>query len=173
MILTNELPRFDDPSGAVAGRMIVLQFTRSFYGKEDTGLSDRLLRELPGILRWALAGWQSLRARGHFDQPASGREAARELAELASPVGRFLQECCALGDGRTVLTQTLYAAWCAWCSVKGEAPGTDGSFGKQLRAATGIGSRQRKVPGGHGAQERIYPGVGLLPSTAAARGAGG
>jgi putative DNA primase/helicase len=34
--------------------------TRSFYSKEDHGLEDRLLRELPGTLNWAIAGWQRL-----------------------------------------------------------------------------------------------------------------
>jgi putative DNA primase/helicase len=162
MILTNELPQFDDASGAVAGRMVVLELTRSFYGKEDPGLTDRLKKELPGILLWAIAGWRSLRKRGHFAQPASGQDAARQLAELASPVRRFLDERCALGPDREVLTTALYAAWCSWCAAAGKKPGSDGSFGKQLRAATGVTSKQRKVPGGGGAQERVYPGVGLL-----------
>jgi putative DNA primase/helicase len=50
MILTNELPGLNDPSGALVGRLIVLRQTRSWYGKEDSKLTGRLLTELPGIL---------------------------------------------------------------------------------------------------------------------------
>src|SRR5262249_25859962 len=56
MILSNELPRFGDASGAIAARFIVLQQTRSWLGKEDPHLTGALLGELPGILGWALDG---------------------------------------------------------------------------------------------------------------------
>ncbi len=49
MILTNELPRIWDASGALASRFIVLLLTDSFIGREDIGLTDRLATVLPGI----------------------------------------------------------------------------------------------------------------------------
>ena len=50
--------------------MILLRQTKSFYGKEDPGLTDKLLAELPSILLWAIQGWQRLRERGHlFNRP--------------------------------------------------------------------------------------------------------
>lgn len=58
VFLTNEFPRLTDSSGALAGRFVILRLTQSFYGKEDTGLTDRLLNELPGILNWAIEGWR-------------------------------------------------------------------------------------------------------------------
>jgi hypothetical protein len=66
MMLTNELPRLLDNSGALANRFIVLVLERSFYGREDPALANRLLGELPGILNWAMEGYRRLRARGHF-----------------------------------------------------------------------------------------------------------
>ena len=56
MLMTNELPRIEDVSGALASRFLVLMLTRSFFGEEDTGLFERLIPELPGILNWALEG---------------------------------------------------------------------------------------------------------------------
>ena len=94
LILTNELPRLTDASGALASRFIVLLLTRSFYGQEDLTLEGRILRECPDILHWALAGYDRLRARGHFVQPASAAQAAEELADLGSPVGAFVRERC-------------------------------------------------------------------------------
>jgi len=66
MILTNELPRLGDASGALSGRMIVLRMSESFYGREDIALTDKLLAERPGILLWAIEGWRRLRERGRF-----------------------------------------------------------------------------------------------------------
>src|ERR1700730_13225183 len=87
MLFTNELPKLHDSSGALPGRMILLRLTRSWYGKEDTALMDRLLAELPGILLWAIAGWQRLRDRGHFIQPDAGKELLGDLEDLSSPIG--------------------------------------------------------------------------------------
>src|SRR5262249_57368894 len=83
-ILTNELPRISDTSGALVGRLIVLVLTRSFYGHEDPALTARLLTELPGILNWAVHGYRRLRQRGYFAQPASARQAIEDLEVLAS-----------------------------------------------------------------------------------------
>ncbi len=69
MIVSNELPKLAESSGALAHRMIVLRLTNTFLGKEDTQLTEKLRGELPGILLWAIAGWQRLRERGHFVQP--------------------------------------------------------------------------------------------------------
>src|SRR5690606_6286310 len=74
LILTNELPRLNDSSGALANRFLILPLRNSFLGREDTGLTSRLLEELPGILLWAIEGLRRLYERGHFLQPASGEE---------------------------------------------------------------------------------------------------
>ena len=63
LIMTNELPRLADASGALASRFIVLMMQNSFYGREDRGLKNRLLIELPGILNWALQICQIAAAR--------------------------------------------------------------------------------------------------------------
>jgi len=34
--------------------------TKSFYGREDQTLTDKLLTELRGILNWAITGWRRL-----------------------------------------------------------------------------------------------------------------
>src|SRR5262249_16707043 len=43
IILTNELPKLNDSSGALVGRLIVLRLTRDWFGSEDTQLTKRLL----------------------------------------------------------------------------------------------------------------------------------
>lgn len=108
LILSNELPRVADASGALAGRFVVLVLTRSFYGREDHGLTNWLLTERPAILNWAIAGWRRLTERGYFVTPASSADAVRELEDLGSPIGAFVRERCVVGSGRTVETTRLY-----------------------------------------------------------------
>jgi len=137
-IMSNELPRLADASGALASRFIVLVMERSFYGFEDPGLTDRLLGELPGIFNWALVGLDRLRERGHLLQPVSSDDAIAELAELGSPVGAFVADRCKVGAGESVNCDTLYNEWTKWCEGAGRThPGTIQSFGRDLRAVVG------------------------------------
>ena len=136
VLLTNELPRIADASGALASRFIILTLTESFYGREEPGLTDKLLREMPGILNWAIIGWQRLTERGHFIQPASSVEAMRELEDLGSPIGAFIHDMCIIVPGEEVVCADLFDAWKDWCKEHGrEHSGTSQSFGRDLRAA--------------------------------------
>jgi putative DNA primase/helicase len=82
MLLANELPAFHDPSGALRQRMIILRTERSFYGKEDIHLTNRLIEELPGILNWAIEGLARLWRRGHFPDKAPPVNAGAILDNL-------------------------------------------------------------------------------------------
>jgi putative DNA primase/helicase len=135
VILTNELPRLTDSSGALASRFIMLLLTQSFYGREDPRLTDELLREAPGIFNWALEGLDRLEQRGAFEQPPSSQAAIQQLADLASPVSSFLRDRCEIGTACEVEKDELYAAWKQWCEEEGRGPGTKAIFVRDLRAA--------------------------------------
>jgi putative DNA primase/helicase len=136
MILTNELPRIHDASTALPSRFVILPLCKSFFGCEDHALTDRLLKELPGILNWSIAGWHHLKARGYFVQPESGKELIQELEDLASPVATFVRERCTVKPGAQVECPALFSSWNAWCEAQGrDKPGTAQTFGRDLRAA--------------------------------------
>jgi putative DNA primase/helicase len=136
IIISNELPRLADASGALSSRFIVLLLENSFYGREDQTLAARLLKELPGILNWAITGWYRLISFGHFTQPKSALEAVQQLEDLGSPIGAFIREKCEIGAGRTATIDQLFGAWCQWCQEQGrDKPGTKQTFGRDLRAA--------------------------------------
>jgi putative DNA primase/helicase len=160
VIMTNELPRISDSSGALASRFVVLTMTNSFYGQEDRGLLARLLEELPGILNWALEGWRRVRERGHFDQPDASRDAIQELEDLGSPITAFVRERCVIAAGKTVSPEDLYAVWVAWCEEQGrDHPGTKATFGKELRSVF-PGLKSRQVREEH-ERDRRYEGIGI------------
>lgn len=141
--LTNELPRLNDSSGALAGRFVMLRLARSFFGNEDRTLTERLLTELPGILNWSIDGWQRLHDRGHFEQPESVDDLVRDMEDLSSPVGAFVRDHCTVGIGRRVWIDDLYQAWKAWCEADGRVNVTaKQTFGRDLMAAVaGIKTR--------------------------------
>ena len=144
MFLTNEFPRLSDSSGALAGRFIILRFTESFYGREDTGLTERLLGELPGILNWAVEGWQRLNERGRFVVPSSVRDVVEEIEDLSSPVAAFVRDECVVGPRHRVWVADLYEAWKYWCEREGRTlVSTKQSFGRDLAAAVSGISRRR------------------------------
>jgi putative DNA primase/helicase len=161
VILTNELPRLNDASGAIVSRVILLHTNQSFYGREDHDLTDKLLPELPGILLWAIEGWRRLRARGRFLQPDSGRESIDDMGDLASPVAAFTRDCCNLGASESVQVSDLFAAWEKWCKTQGREKfiGTVQTFARDLLA---VESRIRRTqPREQGGRVRMYVGIGL------------
>ena len=161
-ILTNELPKLGDASGALSSRFILLRMTKSFYGREDQGLTDKLLTELPGVLNWALDGWAALKRVGHFKQPASAQQAMEQLEDLSSPIGAFVRERCEIGEAYTIGVEEMFRAWKTWCEAQGrDHPGTKQSFGRDLRSA--LPELNMAQLGPRGERARVYQG--LRPGT--------
>jgi len=161
VILTNELPRLNDPSGALAGRFLLLRLTKSFFGKEDVTLTDRLLTELPGILLWSIEGWLRLRQRGHFEQPESGQKLIDYMEDLSSPVGAFVRERCQVGPGYEVIVRDLFDEWKRWCQEKGRDHGNEQTFGRDLRAV--LPALDTRQPRDGDKRVRVYVGLRLTP----------
>ncbi|MCA9236977.1 MAG: DUF3854 domain-containing protein [Planctomycetales bacterium] len=162
VLLTNELPKIFDASGAFVSRFVVLRTTQSFFGAEDAALTSRLLSELPGILRWAIEGWARLRDRGCFAQPAAGREDLAQWNALASPISAFVADCCVVGPGESVSIDALYERWTWWnrCQGRERDVPTKQVFGRDLRAAVPSISDSRPTDPENG-RVRIYRGIGL------------
>jgi putative DNA primase/helicase len=167
MLISNEIPAFPDPSGAMASRCLLLETRRSFLGAEDTNLVARLCSELPGILNWALEGLARLEARGHFIQPVAGKDALQMLTEVSSPVAAFLEECVERDPDASEDSDAVWVAYQNWCGRTGNAPTSKQVFGRDLRAA-GINRLQRRGEN----QRRVwrYQGIRLLPSEKGWRG---
>ncbi|HWX33752.1 MAG TPA: phage/plasmid primase, P4 family [Steroidobacteraceae bacterium] len=160
LVISNELPRLTDTSGALASRFIILRLVNSFYGREDQTLTDKLIAERPGIFNWSLDGLQRLKARGHFLQPPSAAAAVQELEDLASPIGAFIRERCEVGGAYSVGVEPLYEAWRKWCEQQGrDHPGTKQTFGRDLRAVLPALGDGRPREGSD--RYRIYTGIRL------------
>jgi len=152
------LPKFDENSPALARRFVPLILTESFFGREDRGLIDRLLPELPGILNWAIEGWKRLQDRGHFLLPSASRAAVDAIQERSSPIAAFLAEMCDVGPGLCVEKDKLYAAWLGWNERNGDRnPGGKGKLTQLLDTA----ARIKAGKAGTGDRAPSYIGVSL------------
>lgn len=135
-LMSNDTPTFSDRSGALGGRMIYLKFTQSFYGREDTSLTDKLLEELPGILNWALDGLDRLDGRGRFSEPDSGAAEAEAVRRLSDPMGAFLEDWCEIGPEQSISLDHLYLKYQDWCLSEGRTRDstTKEIFSRDLRS---------------------------------------
>jgi putative DNA primase/helicase len=162
MVITNELPRLQDASGAIVSRFLVLRLTKTWLGREDKKLRKKLTTqsELQGIVLWSIAGWQRLQQRGAFVAPASAAELHQEFSDLSSPIGAFLRDRCEVGAGFQVVVSDLFAAWVNWCNArKNKKIGDEGLFGRNLRAAIpNLSTRQERFGAD---RRRVFLGVKL------------
>jgi putative DNA primase/helicase len=136
IVLTNELPKFEDDSGALPSRFIVVQLRESFFGREDIDLTEKLVAELPGILNWAREGWNRLAKRRQFEQPESGREAAESLRIIGSKISAFVEELCELGPQYEIGITELHQAFSKYLALHNLRTSlTVHHFSGQLKAA--------------------------------------
>lgn len=159
ILVSNELPKLTDASGALVSRLLILKMTESFYGREDHALSDRLIRELPGIFNWALAGLDDLTASGRFTEPETSKGIREDAERLSSPVFAFVQDCCLIGPNYRVIKTNLYQAWKTWCEEAGHHPGSDAMFSRNLSAAIQV--EEFRPRENDGTRPHCWIGVGL------------
>lgn len=173
MLISNDVPRLPDDSGAFASRFLLFRFTTSFVGREDHTLEERLTDELPGILLWAIEGWDRLRKRGRFVQPKSGQELIDVSRDSSSPVGAYVRERIAeerlvIKAGAKVDIAEIFGDWCTWCESKKREPGEETGFGRKLHSVVPtIKTVVRKGDAAKGEKKfvRHYEGIGLEPAS--------
>ncbi len=168
MLISNDMPRFKDASGALVGRMIHIQFARSFFGREDHTLTQRLQGELPGILNWALEGLDLLTKRGHLLIPDSSRAIEGEILRQTSPVAGFLEDRATyVADSPPLNLDEVYGAYRDWCLKEDnrEHVSTKDVFSKDLRSA-GNGEIRIERRSVEGQRQRVV--FGLVPAYPAA-----
>lgn len=173
VFMTNEMPRITDASGALASRFLILQFTESFYGREDITLTDRLATELNGVVLWAIEGLARLREQGRFTQLPEQILLVEQMEELASPVSAFLRDECILPhqaldagirpEDLNSPVESVWGRWQWWAKHNGHSEGSKIDLGRKLSA---ILPKFKKVrPGGADERSYVYQGFKLRDRT--------
>ena len=147
LILTNELPLLPDASGALASRIVLLRTLKSFLGKEDTKLFEQKLKpEIEGIFRWALDGWQRLRAGGHFGVADSAKGMLDDFVDLSNPLSDFVNECLDLDPENILQKDDVYGAYVRWANQHDKKPVNSSWFFRTVGALPGVDVAYRRDP---------------------------
>jgi len=131
-IIGNHKPTVTGTDHGIWRRIKLIPFTVTIPEAErDEQLPDKLLRELSGILNWALLGcreWQD----GGLGEPDVVRQATGGYRADEDVLGEFIDECCELGNQCRESFADLYASYGEWCETNRERPLTKRKFGSRL-----------------------------------------
>lgn len=130
----NRMPPFLNDESALTNRMVVFPFWKSFQGKEDFGLSERLEAEAQGILNWALVGARRLLRGERLKSSIKGEEALQGIAEQLDSVQGFVAEALTdTGLEHNKLTiKSLWDAYREWCKESGRMPKNKQKFAMEV-----------------------------------------
>lgn len=120
----NRMPSFLNDENAMTNRMIVFPFWKSFEGREDFGLLERLEAEVQGVLNWSLVGARRLLRGERLVMSSRGREALQEIHEALDSVQGFIAECVedTSQEHNRVSARGMWDAYREWCKDSGRLP---------------------------------------------------
>ncbi len=116
---TNHKPKIRGTDEGIWSRPRLVPFTK-FYPPEKRipDLEEQLIRELPGILRWAVEGCLLWQKEGLGTTPEID-EATAQYKEEEDFTGNFLKECCSRIPGQQILSLKLYEAFKNYAKASG------------------------------------------------------
>jgi len=118
---TNHMPHTRDFSDALFRRALVVEFNNKFkpeLGNCDPQLKDKLMAELPGILRLALDAYADALQNG-FTMPESCQQAREKWRLEADQVAQFVDDECEREPAGKLRPQALFDAYKAWAEENG------------------------------------------------------
>ena len=154
LLAANHKPVVRGTEHAIWRRIHLIPFEVTIAPSEqDRALPMKLRAELPGILRWIVAGCLAWRRDGLAvpETVQAATEAYRAEQDVLAP---FLEDRCVLREGLWATSKVLYAAYESWCDNNGAELLTRQAFG---RALTERGYVPKKGTGG----VRRWRGIGL------------
>lgn len=140
-LATNHKPEIRGTDRAIWDRIKLIPFEVIIPETEqDKHLTDKLTRELPGILAWAVEGclaWQR-DGLGVADRVKAATAAYRNEQDA---LGEFIEDCCIEGDDKEALASDLYSAYKLWGGDLSQR-----KFGLTLRERGYIKERRTEDP---------------------------
>jgi len=162
MIVTNSLPRFGDKTQAIWRRILLVPFDLILSEKlQVKNKAELLVRELPGILNFALQGLKRLNTKG-FTVPEGQKELIEEYRRDADPARAFLLDNYDDSlNGSYVPCAEVYVKYRVFCEANGYRPMSERPFGKHAKRI--FPRIERRRVGSREDRAYVYQGlVGLL-----------
>lgn len=120
MVASNDPLHVLDTSGALESRMLIVRLDKSHTGQEDYTLYDRIVQELPQIVRWSLDGLQRLEDNGNRFTETDTGDIRNIIKNGGSAVAAFVESCCEKGDQRNFRTpkSDMLIAYRKWAQIE-------------------------------------------------------
>jgi len=133
LFAANELPSTESDDEAFYRRILLVPFPETVPAADrDKHLDEKLQSELPGVLNWALSGYERLQKQAAFTGDRSPGETQQTWQKWADSVSRF--EKAALTDGSDEIVKTdVYAAYLEYCRQEGIPSDTQHSMTRSLK----------------------------------------
>jgi phage/plasmid-associated DNA primase len=140
MMSGHEIPTLSNKARGLSGKLLPLANNRSWLGKEDFGLEDRLIeRELQGIAARWVRGAQRLEAERDPGKkwvlPSRSVELIRHFELENNPAQGFLEECFVQREEGWVPLEWVWNLWAEWRRknrIKGGTQPRRSQFGRWL-----------------------------------------
>lgn len=134
-LATNHRPEIRGTDEAIWRRIRLIPFTVTIPPEQrDPDLQDKLKAELPGILNWALAGYQDW-ATHRLITPGAVVAATDDYRAESDAIGAFLAdktEETTPGSGGWVRNGELYDAYVTWAKANAGDPMTPKAFTQRM-----------------------------------------
>jgi putative DNA primase/helicase len=119
---TNHKPRIVGTDVGIWRRVLLIPFEVQIPEcKRDPDLDKKLLKELPLIMRWMVAGCLKWREHG-LNPPEKVRVATDKYREESDLTAAFVEECCFVSPDLKVPALALYRRYNQWANERGESP---------------------------------------------------
>ncbi|MCK4624378.1 MAG: bifunctional DNA primase/polymerase [Phycisphaerae bacterium] len=164
VLVTNNKPNISESSHAIWRRIRLIDFGVTVaLEKQDHQLLDKLKKEWPGVLRWAVEGcllWQQY----GLISPESVKHATRQYQDEENKLAEFLDMYCETGKDKKIAQPDMYHAYLWWAKEAGERYTMSRKvLYEQIRRIENITSKQLVISG---KQRMAFAGIGLKPEWA-------
>lgn len=137
-LATNSLPQINNTDHGIWRRIKAIPFNRTFSAEEqDKNLSDKLLKELPGILNWAIEGCLDWQNNG-LQTPDIVEAQVAEYRISMDSISQFIQDECEVDKDHSCAASKFFQAYRDWCSGAGRKSQSQASFKRSLEKITGV-----------------------------------
>ena len=144
-LAANHLPLVREQTEAFWSRILMVPFTVVIPAhKRKKNLGRQLVKELPGILNWALEGCAEWRKNGLM-APDTVRKAIHDYKDEYDVLSEFFEERCKLDRHEWTTRAALYQAFVDWWNeTRGRNPLSHTAFNRLLSERTDIRPRKRE-----------------------------
>lgn len=144
-LAANHLPLVREQTEAFWSRILMIPFTVVIPAhKRKKNLGKQLIKELPGILNWALEGCEEWRKNGLM-APDTVRKAISSYKEEYDVLSEFFKERCRMEPKEWTTRSALYQSFADWWQeTRGRNPLSHTAFNRLLSERTDIRPRKRE-----------------------------